>query len=160
MVLGVDWLRVYSPILFDFVKMKLSFKKEERMIELKGVVNEVRLKEIMATKAYKSLKKAVCGFDGQFFAIEVVEAAVDDEKDPVVEALLKEFHMVFAESTQLSPVRNLDHKIPLFPGAKSVSIRPYKSFFIQKEEIKRLVKEKLKNGIIQHSSSSFACVCL
>ena len=156
MVLGVDWLRVYSPILFDFVKLKLSFKKEERMIELKGVVNEVRLQEIMATKAYKSLKKAVSGFDGQFFAIEVVEAAVDDEKDPVVEALLKEFHMVFAESTQLSPVRNLDHKIPLFPGAKSVNIRPYRSFLIQKEEIERLVKDMLKNGIIQHSSSSFA----
>jgi hypothetical protein len=151
MVLGVDWLRVYSPILFDFVKLKLSFKKEERMIELKGVVNEVRLQEIMATKAYKSLKKAVSGFDGQFFAIEVVEAAVDYEK-----ALLKEFHMVFAESTQLSPVSNLDHKIPLFPGAKSVNIRPYRSFLIQKEEIERLVKDMLKNGIIQHSSSSFA----
>lgn len=27
-VLVVDWLRVYSPILFDIIKMKLSFRKE------------------------------------------------------------------------------------------------------------------------------------
>jgi hypothetical protein len=28
-VLGVDWLRLYSPILFDFIKIKLSFRKVE-----------------------------------------------------------------------------------------------------------------------------------
>ena len=56
MLLGVDWLRVYSPILFVFVKVKLSFKKEWRMIELKGIVNDVRLHEITTSKAYKILE--------------------------------------------------------------------------------------------------------
>lgn len=90
-----------------------------------------------------------CGFVGQ-------EAAVDDEQDPAEEALLKEFHMVFAEPAQLPLVRNLDHKIPLFTGAKSVNIRPYRSCFIHKEEIDRLVTKMLKNGTIQHSSIPFA----
>lgn len=29
-VLGVDWLRKYSSILFDFIKIKISFKKEKK----------------------------------------------------------------------------------------------------------------------------------
>lgn len=43
MVIGVDWLRVYSPILFDFMKMKISFKKDGRVIKLRGIVEEPSL---------------------------------------------------------------------------------------------------------------------
>ena len=39
-MLGVDWLRVYSPILFYFIKMKISFKNEGKMIGLKRIVDE------------------------------------------------------------------------------------------------------------------------
>lgn len=42
-VLGVDCLRIFSPILFDFYKIKLSFKKDGRMIELKGIVKDASL---------------------------------------------------------------------------------------------------------------------
>jgi hypothetical protein len=37
-VLGMDWLN--SQLLFDFIKIKISFRKEGRMIELKGIVEE------------------------------------------------------------------------------------------------------------------------
>lgn len=40
-VLGMDWLN--SPVLFDFIKIKISFRKEERMIELKGIVEGANL---------------------------------------------------------------------------------------------------------------------
>jgi len=43
MVLKVDWLSIYLPILLDFIKIKLLFKKNGRMIELKGIVEEARL---------------------------------------------------------------------------------------------------------------------
>ena len=39
-VLGVDWLQIYSPILFYFIKMKISFRKEGGMIELRGIIEE------------------------------------------------------------------------------------------------------------------------
>jgi hypothetical protein len=42
-ILGVDWLHIYSPILFNFIKMKISFRKEGGMIELKGIVDGVGL---------------------------------------------------------------------------------------------------------------------
>ena len=31
MVLGVDWLRRHSSILFDFIKMRISFKEDDRI---------------------------------------------------------------------------------------------------------------------------------
>jgi hypothetical protein len=40
---GVDWLRKYSPILFDFIKIKISFKKEKRVIKLKRIVDKASL---------------------------------------------------------------------------------------------------------------------
>lgn len=38
-VLGVDC----SPILFYFIKIKFSFRKEGRMIELRGIIEEARI---------------------------------------------------------------------------------------------------------------------
>jgi hypothetical protein len=43
MVLKVDWLSIYLPILLNFIKIKLLFKKNGRMIGLKGIVEETRL---------------------------------------------------------------------------------------------------------------------
>lgn len=63
-VLGVDWLRIYSTILFDFIKMKLSFRKDGRMTESKGIIEEAGLQMITTAKDYKSLREAVYGFMG------------------------------------------------------------------------------------------------
>lgn len=48
-------MRVYLPILFDFIKMKLSFKKVKGMSELKGIT-EARLKIITTIKVHKKLE--------------------------------------------------------------------------------------------------------
>jgi hypothetical protein len=39
-MLGVGWLRIYLSILFDFIKIKLSFENNRRMIELKGIIEK------------------------------------------------------------------------------------------------------------------------
>lgn len=62
MVIEVDQLRRYSLILFDFIKMKISFRKEKRPIELKGIVEEVILKMIKTIKVHKNLNEALFGF--------------------------------------------------------------------------------------------------
>jgi hypothetical protein len=53
-------------------------------------------------------------------------------------------------------IRELDHQIPLISGAKPMSFKPYRTYFIHNEEIERLIREKLSNKIIQHSSCPFA----
>lgn len=52
---------IYSPILFDFIKMKLSFKKDGSMIELKRIIEEASL-QMVSTMKHKSLKEIDYGF--------------------------------------------------------------------------------------------------
>lgn len=61
-ILEIDQLRIYSPIFFYFIKMKLLFNKEGRMMELRGVVKVVELKMITYAKVHKILKEAVYRF--------------------------------------------------------------------------------------------------
>lgn len=49
----------------------------------------------------------------------------------------------------------MDHKILLILSIKPINIRAYRSSFIHKKEIERLVKEII-NGIIQLNNSPFA----
>lgn len=53
---------IYSPILFDFIKMKLSFKKDGSMIELKRIIEEASLQTVSTMKVHKSLKEIDYGF--------------------------------------------------------------------------------------------------
>lgn len=57
----------------DFIKMKISFKKEGRTIELKGMVEEAKLHMMVATKVHKNPKEAIFGFVGQLFSLTVSE---------------------------------------------------------------------------------------
>jgi hypothetical protein len=56
---------IYSPIIFDFIKMKLQFKKDGNMIKLKWIMEEARVQVV--ARAHKSLKESLYGFAGQFF---------------------------------------------------------------------------------------------
>jgi len=64
-VLGMDWLN--SPVLFDFIKIKISFRKEGRMIELRGIVEGANLQCITVEKVQKNLRAVITGFVGQYF---------------------------------------------------------------------------------------------
>jgi hypothetical protein len=61
-VLGMDWLN--SQLLFDFIKIKISFRKEGRMIELRGIVEGANLQCITVEKVQKNLRAAIIGFVG------------------------------------------------------------------------------------------------
>jgi hypothetical protein len=67
MVLRVDWIWNYSPILFYLIKIKLSFKKERRIIKLKGINKVIDLQMIIVVKIHKSLIETIFGFIRQFY---------------------------------------------------------------------------------------------
>jgi hypothetical protein len=156
LVLGVDWLKKYSPVLFDFIKLRLSFKKDGRMIELKGISQGAELQMITTLKEHRSFKDVIGGLVGQFFAMDSGKENKPTETRAEIKSLLMEFAGIFKEPRTLPPARRFDHKIPLKPGSQPINIRPYKSSFIQKGEIEKLVKEMLSNGVIQHSVSPVA----
>jgi hypothetical protein len=62
---------------------------------------------------------------------------------------------VFREPKELPPPRQHDHQIPLQQEDQSISVRPYRYPFYEKEEIENIVKELLQAGVIWPSNSPF-----
>lgn len=75
---------------------------------------------------------------------------------PQVQEVVQKFQHLFQEPTELPPLREYDHHIPLVPGAHPVNVRPYRYSPQQKSEIEAQVATMLRHGVIAHSTSSFA----
>lgn len=93
-----------------------------------------------------------------------LKVAADDEgiieekaviTEPLI-PLLQEFADIFEMPTKLPPERSRDHAIILKEGTQPISVGPYRYPQIQKDEIEKLVKEMLRTGVIQPSTSPFS----
>lgn len=74
-----------------------------------------------------------------------------------LQRVLSTFEEVFMIPTTLPPPREHDHQIPLIPGSKPPSIRPYHYASYKKSEIEKVVQELLDYGFIRlrHNPFSF-----
>jgi hypothetical protein len=77
-----------------------------------------------------------------------------------VKESLDSFADIFATKMTYPPPRQYTHTIPLIPGARLVSVRPYSYAPALKDEIERQLQEMLEAGLIQHSSSPFSSLVL
>jgi hypothetical protein len=59
--------------MFDFIKMKIYFKREGKTVELKEMVEEAKLQMMVATKLLKNLNEAIFSFMGQLFSLTTLE---------------------------------------------------------------------------------------
>jgi hypothetical protein len=59
---------------------------------------------------------------------------------PEVQRILDTFSSVFASPQGLPPRRQYDHHIPLVPGARPVSIQPYRVAPELKDEIEKQIQ--------------------
>ncbi|KAL4309574.1 hypothetical protein GQ457_01G052960 [Hibiscus cannabinus] len=157
MVLGVDWMRLYSPIILDFKAMTLSFKRGDKEILLQGGHKPPVFKMITEEKLHKLSQKDP-NLTGELYLLcaETEPALIPASIQP----LLEEFKDVFQEPTGLPPKRTHDHAITLKPEATPVNLRPYRFPFHQKTEVEKQIKEMLAASIIQTSKSPFASPCL
>lgn len=73
-----------------------------------------------------------------------------------VELLLDRYMTIFEEPTQLLPKRVHEHAINLVAGAGPISVRPYRYPHAYKEEMEKLVKMMLDDGIIRPSKSPYS----
>lgn len=97
MVLGVQWLSTLGPILWDFQQLTLSFWHHEQQITWHGIP--------LSRHTLMDLQQA---------------------RTDVMQELLQEFNILFAEPQCLPPQRSLDHRIHLQPGTPPIAVRPYR----------------------------------
>jgi hypothetical protein len=88
------------------------------------------------------------------YSIEVTSIAFP----PVVANLLQEYMDVFPSEIPLglSPVRGIEHKIDLIPGASLPNYAAYKTNPNETKEIQRQVQDLLDRGYIRESLSPYS----
>jgi len=133
-ILGMDWLEAHSPMKVDWKSKWLAVPYKNSTAVLQGILPAVPEEVIVHLCSLPSLA-----------ATPAVSLS------PEVEAIIQQFSLVFEPLSSLPPERSCDHAIPLVPGAKVVSIRPYRYPPALKDEIERQVADMLAKGIIQPS---------
>jgi hypothetical protein len=121
MVLGVQWLGTLGPILWDFAKHTMAFKRGAKRVLWRGIDTTPGLSA----------------------------AALSGLGDNLMDALLEEFAGLFAEPQGLPPRRHLSHRIRLKPGVSAVAVRSYRYAHTQKDELERQCDEMLRQGVIR-----------
>ncbi|WVZ63184.1 hypothetical protein U9M48_012838 [Paspalum notatum var. saurae] len=132
-VLGVAFLCTLGPVIWDFDQLHLTFRREGRRVQWRGVGPVARQPRLAAL-------------------------AVRDQ--PLLDDLLGSFADVFATPTGLPPARACDHRIHLRPGTPPVAVRPYRYAQLQKDELERQVAAMLAQGIIRTNTSAFSAPVL
>jgi hypothetical protein len=135
-IIGMDWLVQHSPMEVDWLQkwMKVPHLGKRALIT------------------------GICSGSVAYTLVEL-NAILSEEPLPVhtdVQPVLEEFASVFATPCGLPPRRTSDHFIPLIPGARPISIRPYRVVPELKTEIEKQIAELLAQGVIQASNSPFS----
>ncbi|KAE8675396.1 C2H2 and C2HC zinc fingers superfamily protein, putative isoform 1 [Hibiscus syriacus] len=157
MVLGVDWMKLFSPILMDFNNMTLSFDHEGEQICIQGQQPSTELYQISGATLLK-MSARDSDIIGHIILLTMTghSSSVPIELQPI----LDKYSKVFAEPEGLPPQRSHDHAIPLIPTATPVNLRPYRFPHNQKTEVEKQIAAMLSSSVIQPSRSPFASPCL
>jgi hypothetical protein len=152
-VLGVEWLRTFCPILMDFQKLTMQFDQGGHKHKFQGIT--VGSPEIISShRMEKLLKKGHSGVIAQLHAIQATEIPPMPQD---LQALLSKHQIVLSTPQGLPPSHGVhDQSIPLVPRSLPPNIRPYRHPFAQKNEIEKMVQELLTTGVIRPSTSPYS----
>lgn len=59
-MLGIDWLKSYGKVTFDFLSNSVTITKEGQILELKGIEEGAKLKLITATQWSQEMETGEC----------------------------------------------------------------------------------------------------
>ncbi|XP_068667710.1 uncharacterized protein [Aristolochia californica] len=110
MVLGIKWLQMLGPILWDFFALTMSFVLRGSQVLLQGSQTETQQ--------------------------HIHSLTTLDNSTGRIDGLIDEFSYLFCEPTGLPPLRQCDHRIFLKLGSDVVVVRPYWYPHLQKVRLK------------------------
>lgn len=167
LVLGIQWLQSLGVVTHDYKKVTMQFEWKGTPITLKGETNKepqpVTFSQLQALvqaadfdHLYEMHQVESMGTEkGIKTKHEGSELFPTDLSIPLHDVLL-EFQDLFLDPTSLPPKRKYDHRIHLLPNTKPVNVKPYRYPHFQKNEMERLLKEMMEQGIIRPSHSPFS----
>ena len=114
-----------------------------------------QLSKALKTASHLWMLQITPGLDKSCMSLETEEK---HNTPPALHNLLATYEDLFQEPATLPPSRGtFDHRIPLKEGTSPINLRPYKYPLRHKDIIEKLVGEMQEMGVIQSSSSPFAC---
>jgi hypothetical protein len=143
LVLGMDWLATFRPMMCDWLEKWIEFQHQGKVIQLQGIQysQPKELKEISMEQVVKWEKGNDLWVDVVIETGEKSPTLIDtylQEGIPAqVKELIHEFGSVFQVPSTLPPSRDYDHAITLLPNSAPVNCRPYRYSPEQKDEIER-----------------------
>ena len=149
-ILGMQWLEQFGLMTTHWTEKWFEFQWQGKLCKLQGLKpNTEECEVITGPQSQDTIQYLV-----QLY--EISEDTGQTKVPHIIAMILNTFEDIFELPSGLPPHRKSDHKIPLLPGASPVNLRPYRYSPMQKTEIEKQIKEMLKQGIIQTSSSPFA----
>jgi hypothetical protein len=119
MVLGVSWLKLYSPTTFDWFKRTLAITVQNKELVFTDYLSLQPNKLISEKQCNNALRKGATGYLLQLFLLQPAEIqqALPIESYPEhVQAILHKFADLFLPPVGLPPKRDCDHHIILKEG--------------------------------------------
>lgn len=130
-VLGVQWLHILGPILWDFDRIKMSFWWTNHHVTWQATA-------------------------GQHTTPGAHACTTRD----LLADLFTEFEDILAKPVGLSPLRVYNQRIHLLPRTPLVVVRPYRYPTMQKDELERQCTDMLRQGLIRCSTSEYSLLVL
>ncbi|KAJ0467740.1 putative nucleotidyltransferase, Ribonuclease H [Helianthus annuus] len=164
MVLGVQWLLPLGDIVWNFKELKMQFKVDDEVYQLKGsntnkntlcsmeIMNELLSDEHQLVQG-QLFSLQMEGTEGLFQHKTIIN---DAGQQATIDILLDSFSDVFQVPSSLSPSRPYDHKILLKDESTVINLKSYRYQMAQKDVIEAMTKELLDTGVIRGSTSPFA----
>lgn len=154
-ILEVDWLCKLREVKLNWKVQTMKFNWQGRRIELKGDANLCKLEPTLKAIVHTLVEGAegnLVEYSGMFQGGNPEEQTME----PRLAGLLEEYCGLFREPIRLAPKRNHEHAIRLLSNAQPPNSRPYRYPHFQKNEIEKIVKEMLANGVIRPSISPYS----
>ncbi|KAK9077950.1 hypothetical protein SSX86_002007 [Deinandra increscens subsp. villosa] len=154
-IIGMDWLSQNRAELVCFDKIIRIPRPDGQFLLIHGDKPSGGLKLMSCTKARKYLRKDYPAFLAHIMEVRDKELGIEDI--PVV----RDFPEVFPDDIAgLPPVRQVDFRIDLVPGATPVAKSPYRLAPSEMQELAKQLQELSDKGFIRPSSSPWGAPIL
>ncbi|GAU45812.1 hypothetical protein TSUD_115000 [Trifolium subterraneum] len=160
LILGTTWLATLGPHMADYSTLTLKLFHQGKFITLQGDPNigpgQAQLHQLRRMQKTNSIDEVFTVERVQTATINDIWEEIPADMAPEIAIILYTYRGIFKAPDGLPPQRLQNHAIILKEGSQPVKVKPYRYPHSQKEQIEKMVKDMLGQGIIQTNNNPFS----